>query len=310
MFEKLPSGLNVKALVEMVQTGQLQEVIMTIVGYTEYHCRKQFYRDAIAISARHWRLEEDFRKGIVSYEDYSVNLNRIIIAVLAQLDQLAQVNGLGAVQRERRTQVTINSDIDSFDSERLQRLLAAHLDIHEDEIFIEKITAGSVHVIFWLPVIQAKRLIEAFQNISQIRLGLEAAYDFIEIRNFEDPPTVIKLGASTPSSKAYSIYDFDHSSQAVLFVGNLPFAVTEKDLIALFEKVGKISDILIPKYQDTGRSRGFGMVQMETSAAAQRVIDAFHEVEFMGRKLTVNIARPPQRREGGFGKRGGRSSEV
>lgn len=76
-----------------------------------------------------------------------------------------------------------------------------------------------------------------------------------------------------------------------LYVGNLSFSVTSADLEALFGQHGTVSDAHVITDRDTGRSRGFGFVEMSSSEAAQSAIDALNGRDFQGRQLKVNIAR-------------------
>lgn len=93
-----------------------------------------------------------------------------------------------------------------------------------------------------------------------------------------------------------------------LYVGNLPFTVTEQDLEEIFAQVGTVESSNIVTDRDTGRSRGFAFVEMETQEAADAAIQNFHGRELDGRALTVNEARPRESRpprSGGFGGGGG-----
>ena len=91
-----------------------------------------------------------------------------------------------------------------------------------------------------------------------------------------------------------------------LYVGNLPFTVTEPDLQDLFGQVGAVTEVMLVQDKFTAQSRGFGFVTMSSEAEAEAAIEKFHGKEFEGRPLTVNIARPREERTGGGG--GGRSS--
>ena len=93
-----------------------------------------------------------------------------------------------------------------------------------------------------------------------------------------------------------------------VFVGNLSFQTTEGELQALFEQFGEISRVQIMTDRDTGRSRGFGFVEMSDDDAAAKAIEALNGKELGGRALNVNEARPkPEGRggRGGFGGGGG-----
>ena len=91
-----------------------------------------------------------------------------------------------------------------------------------------------------------------------------------------------------------------------LYVGNLPFSVTEQDLEELFSQSGQVESTNIVTDRDTGRSRGFAFVEMDSREAADAAIQALNGYEIDGRSLTVNEARPKESRgaRGGFG--GGR----
>jgi len=90
-----------------------------------------------------------------------------------------------------------------------------------------------------------------------------------------------------------------------LYVGNLPYAVSDSDLQRLFESHGAVQSAQVVVDRDTGRSKGFGFVEMETGEAAQAAISALNGQDFNGRSLTVNEARPREERGGGRGGYGG-----
>src|SRR5260370_2276530 len=91
-----------------------------------------------------------------------------------------------------------------------------------------------------------------------------------------------------------------------LFVGNLSFEVSENDLQDLFAQAGSVSSVNLMQDRGTGRSRGFGFVEMATEADTAKAISMFSGKEFKGRALTVNEARPREERpSGGGGYRGG-----
>lgn len=89
-----------------------------------------------------------------------------------------------------------------------------------------------------------------------------------------------------------------------LYVGNLPFSTTDQDLSDFFSQCGTVDSARIVSDRDTGRSRGFGFVEMSNDDEAQDAISRLHGVEMEGRALTVNEARPREER-GGFGGGGG-----
>jgi len=87
-----------------------------------------------------------------------------------------------------------------------------------------------------------------------------------------------------------------------LYVGNLSFQVTEADLSELFAQVGTVDSVKIITDRDTGRSKGFAFVEMSDDSAAEQAISKFNGTDFHGRNLTVNEARPMEKRD--FGSRG------
>jgi len=89
-----------------------------------------------------------------------------------------------------------------------------------------------------------------------------------------------------------------------LYVGNLPFTVTEQDLNDIFAQVGQVASAKIIQDRDTGRSKGFGFVEMSSDDEATKAIEQFNGAELNGRPLTVNEARPMAPREGGGGRGG------
>jgi RNA recognition motif-containing protein len=97
-----------------------------------------------------------------------------------------------------------------------------------------------------------------------------------------------------------------------LYVGNLSFKTSEEDLRELFAQAGEIASVKIITDTYSGQSRGFGFVEMATDEAAQKAISMFNGKDFMERALTVNEAKPQQKREGrgggggGYGGGGGR----
>ncbi|MGH9413557.1 MAG: RNA recognition motif domain-containing protein [Terriglobales bacterium] len=95
-----------------------------------------------------------------------------------------------------------------------------------------------------------------------------------------------------------------------IFVGNLSFHTTEQDLRTAFEAFGAVSRISIMTDRDTGRSRGFGFVEMEDDQQGDDAIAALNGSEIDGRALNVNVARPrPERGNGGGGGGGGRREQ-
>jgi RNA recognition motif-containing protein len=94
-----------------------------------------------------------------------------------------------------------------------------------------------------------------------------------------------------------------------LYVGNLNYSTREEDLQTLFAEFGAVTSVAIITDRATGRSKGFGFVEMESAEAAQAAIAKLNNFEYQGRRLTVNEARPkedrPQGSGGGFSRGGG-----
>jgi RNA recognition motif-containing protein len=86
-----------------------------------------------------------------------------------------------------------------------------------------------------------------------------------------------------------------------IYVGNLVWECTADDLLALFQEHGKVERAQVITDRETGRSRGFGFVEMSNDAEAQRAIEALNGAEFHNRPLTVNEAKPREDRGGGGG---------
>ena len=90
-----------------------------------------------------------------------------------------------------------------------------------------------------------------------------------------------------------------------LYVGNLSYSVDNSSLEAMFAAYGQVRSAEVIQDRDTGRSKGFGFVEMADDNAAQEAIRALHESDQGGRPLTVNEARPREERSGGYGGGGG-----
>ncbi|MDK2963728.1 MAG: hypothetical protein PWQ29_1122 [Verrucomicrobiota bacterium] len=90
-----------------------------------------------------------------------------------------------------------------------------------------------------------------------------------------------------------------------IYVGNLPYAATDPDLQELFEQYGKVTSARVILDRMSGRSKGFGFVEMPEQSEGQAAIDALNGADFMGRAIRVNESQPkPQgeRRSGGGGR--------
>ncbi len=97
-----------------------------------------------------------------------------------------------------------------------------------------------------------------------------------------------------------------------LFVGNLPYTATEDELKAAFTQAGAVVSVKIIMDRDTGRSKGFGFVEMASDAEAAAALEKLNGADYAGRAITVSIARPMEPRAprgpgggGGFGGGGG-----
>lgn len=95
-----------------------------------------------------------------------------------------------------------------------------------------------------------------------------------------------------------------------IYVGNISYQTKEEDLVALFSGVGAVDSARIIKDRETGRSKGFGFVEMPNDAEAKAAIEKFNGTEFGSRNITVNEAKPKEDRDsrgpraprgGGFG---------
>jgi RNA recognition motif-containing protein len=89
-----------------------------------------------------------------------------------------------------------------------------------------------------------------------------------------------------------------------LYVGNLAFKTSSEDLQQLFAQAGTVESASVVEDRETGRSRGFGFVEMSSSEEGQAAIAQFNGKEFNGRNLTVNEAKPRENRSGGYGGNG------
>ena len=85
-------------------------------------------------------------------------------------------------------------------------------------------------------------------------------------------------------------------NQNRLFVGNLSYQTMENDLQDYFSQAGVVTSVNLMLDKVTGKSRGFAFVEFSTSEEANKAVEQFHNKEFQGRALTVNVARPREER--------------
>lgn len=81
-----------------------------------------------------------------------------------------------------------------------------------------------------------------------------------------------------------------------IYIGNLPYALTDDELRDLFGQFGEITSATVIRDRETGRSKGFGFVEMPSQSAGDEAIKSLNDTELKGRKIVVNQARPRQER--------------
>jgi RNA recognition motif-containing protein len=113
-----------------------------------------------------------------------------------------------------------------------------------------------------------------------------------------------------------SLHNLNLENFMSIYVGNLPYSVTQEDLSKVFSEYGTVKQVQLPVDRETGRARGFGFVEMDTEASETAAIEGLDGAEWMGRAMKVNKARPKEDRGnnrsygsgGGGGSWGGRNS--
>jgi RNA recognition motif-containing protein len=95
-----------------------------------------------------------------------------------------------------------------------------------------------------------------------------------------------------------------------IYVGNLSYNTSDADLQAAFEAFGRVSSARVIEDKMTGRSRGFGFVEMANDAEARTAIEKLNGADLQGRNITVNEARPREERSSGRGSGGYRGSRY
>jgi len=88
-----------------------------------------------------------------------------------------------------------------------------------------------------------------------------------------------------------------------LYVGNLPYSATEDEVKTHFSQAGTVSSVALITDRASGRAKGFGFVEMATDEEAQKAISMLNGQDFMGRVITVNVAKPREERPRNFGDR-------
>src|SRR5947209_2378230 len=91
-----------------------------------------------------------------------------------------------------------------------------------------------------------------------------------------------------------------------IYIGGLPYQTDEAQLTQIFSAYGEVASAKVISDRDTGRSKGFGFVEMNDDEAAKKAIAELNEADLGGRTITVNEARPMEARSGGGGGGGGR----
>jgi RNA recognition motif-containing protein len=93
-----------------------------------------------------------------------------------------------------------------------------------------------------------------------------------------------------------------------IYISNLSYGVTDADLTELFSEYGEVTSAKVITDRETGKSRGFGFVEMANESEGQKAIDELNEAEYDGKNISVSIARPREDRKsngGGFNRGGG-----
>jgi cold-inducible RNA-binding protein len=105
------------------------------------------------------------------------------------------------------------------------------------------------------------------------------------------------IGASSKCLEAVPVPEFKGSVQLKkIYVGNLPFQLVDQDLMDLFAEFGEVNSAAVVLDRETGRSRGFGFVEMADDSAAMKAIESLNGKDIQGRALNVNEARPREPR--------------
>lgn len=127
-----------------------------------------------------------------------------------------------------------------------------------------------------------------------VGVGAGAVLREVVARSLERSEASIQADGEGP---AVQVYQQTESGLAKMYVGNLPFHATDADIRALFESFGEVISVRLIVDRETGRPRGFGFVEMRIEAA-RKAIEQLDGLEFGGRSLKVNLARPREARTG------------
>jgi RNA recognition motif-containing protein len=106
-----------------------------------------------------------------------------------------------------------------------------------------------------------------------------------------------------PQSFRLDDESFGEEMENKLYVGNLPYAASEEDIKNHFSKAGTVTSVALITDRASGRAKGFGFVEMSTAEEAQKAISMFNGQDFMGRAITVNVAKPREDKPRSFGDR-------
>ena len=98
---------------------------------------------------------------------------------------------------------------------------------------------------------------------------------------------------------------FGEEMENKLYVGNLPYAATEDDIKTYFSQAGTVTSVALIVDRASGRAKGFGFVELSTAEEAQKAISMFNGQDFMGRAITVNVAKPREDKPRNSDRRGG-----
>ena len=129
------------------------------------------------------------------------------------------------------------------------------------------------------------------------------------ISNVDDSIKFIIVGAGRNSKRK----DAEKGHRMNIYVGNIPYSMTENEVKALFEQYGEVSNARVITDRETGRAKGFAFVEMPNKEQAIAAIEAVNGSEQGGRSLIVNEARPREdrpRRQGGFPRRNNRFDDA